>query len=254
MHVDDAGAGAPVLAVHGLGGGAHFFADFSTLMRPHCRVIAVDLPGTGRSVLPATTDGFSMESWVDDLRGLIAERVGAPAILLGHSMGTIVALKAWQAWPDLVRGLIFVGGLPQARPLIRERLSQRLQSLDGVERLTGWGHRVSPGVFSATTVRDRPDVVASFERRFEEQDVASYVRCTRILLDADATAIVSTVTAKTLAVTGADDQYAPPDLVAAFARTLPDAALEILPDCGHLPFLERPQAFADVVKPFIRSC
>jgi 3-oxoadipate enol-lactonase len=257
MHVEDAGAGTPVLAVHGLGGSAHFFADFSTLMRPHCRVIAVDLPGTGRSVAPDTppgSSGFTMERWVDDLGGLIEQRLGEPAILFGHSMGTIVALKAWQAWPQLVRGLIFVGGLPQVRPLIRERLSQRLQWLEGVERLTGWGRRISPGVFSPTTFRDRPEVVSSFEQRFESQDVESYVRCTRILLDADATAIVPTVTPKTLVVAGADDQYAPPDLVTAFARTLPGAALEIMPGCGHLPFLERPQAFADVVKPFIRSC
>ena len=40
MHVEDAGTGLPVLAIHGLGGGAHFFADFTRLMQPDYRVLS----------------------------------------------------------------------------------------------------------------------------------------------------------------------------------------------------------------------
>jgi 3-oxoadipate enol-lactonase len=110
-------------------------------------------------------------------------------------------------------------------------------------------------VFSPVTTRDYPEVVALFERLFETHSVDTYTRWCRLLLEADATAIVPTVTVPCLAITGADDQYAPPDAVAAFVERLPRAArVEVIPDCGHVPFLERPEAFAATVRAFLRTC
>ena len=67
--------------------------------------------------------------------------------------------------------------------------------------------------------------------------------------------IAGTVTMPTLILSGADDPYAPPDAVAVFVQEMPRCPrLEILPECGHLPFLERPDAFAVIVKTFLRTC
>jgi pimeloyl-ACP methyl ester carboxylesterase len=239
----DPRANPAVLAIHGLGGGAYFFHDLAERLRDDYRVVALDLPTSPR--------GFSMESWVAGLRPLASE----PVVLLGHSMGTILALEAWAAWPDRIRGLIFVGGVPQVAPRIRARLSDRVRALEGAPDLAGWGPKVSPGVFSPSTFRDRPDVVAAFEQRFEEQTVDGYVQSCRILLGANAEAIVGTVDVPCLAITGEHDQYAPPDAVVEFLRKLPrQAALEVLPDCGHFAFLEQPDAFGAAVKSFLRTC
>ena len=247
MHVEDVGTGPAVLALHGLGGGAYFFRGLAERLQPDYRVIAVDLP-----VAP---DTFSMDTWVNDLGALVAGRTTEPVVVLGHSMGTILALHAWAAWPERIRGLIFVGGVPQVAPRIRERLSDRVQALEGARDLIGWGPKVSPGVFSPATLRTRPEVVAAFERLFEAQAVESYVRCCHILLGANAEPLVKTVAVPCLAITGEHDQYAPPAAVTDFLRHLPQPArLEVLADCGHLPFLEQPDAFAAMVKPFLRSC
>jgi 3-oxoadipate enol-lactonase len=247
MNVEDTGTGPAILALHGLGGGAYFFRGLAERLQPDYRVIAVDLP-----VAP---DNFSMATWVDDLGALLAERVREPVVLLGHSMGTILALNAWVAWPERIRGLIFVGGVPQVAPRIRERLSDRVRALDGARDLIGWGPKVSPGVFSPITFRTRPEVVEAFERLFEAQAVEHYVRSCRILLDANAEPIVKTVTVPCLAITGEQDQYAPPAAVTGFLQDLPtQPRLEVLADCGHLPFLEQPDAFAATVRAFLRSC
>jgi 3-oxoadipate enol-lactonase len=248
MHVEESGTGPTVLAIHGLGGGAWFFADLAREL-PTIRLLAVDLTGTGRS--PGTA---SMAGWVNDLESLVAARSREPVVLLGHSMGTIIALEAWRAWPQRIRALVLTGGLPQVRPAIRERLSQRITALDDAPSLAGWGPRVSPGVFSPATAREHPDIVARFEQRFESEAIDRYLRCTRILLDADARHLAPTVAVRTLVVTGEDDQYAPPDSAAAFAGTIPDARFEVMPGCGHLPFLEQPRAFAAVMNAFVRTC
>jgi 3-oxoadipate enol-lactonase len=206
MHVEDAGTGPPVLALHGLGGGAYFFGGFARRLQPSYRVLSVDLPGTGRS----RGDGPpSIDTWIDRLGRLIDDASAAPVVLLGHSLGTIVALHAYAAWPDRIKALVFAGGLPRVRPPIRERLSARLAALEGARDLTGWGSSVSPGVFSPATLAGQPELVALFERLFEAQPLDAYVAATRVLLDADATPLVGSVRVPCLAVTGADDQYAP---------------------------------------------
>lgn len=249
MYVEESGRGPTLLAIHGLGGGAWFFEDLARELGHQYRLIAVDLTGTGRS-----PDAPSMDAWIDDLASVIDARTTEPIVLLGHSMGTIIALEAWRAWPQRIRALVLAGGLPQVRPAIRERLSQRIAALAGAGSLAGWGPRVSPGVFSPTTAREHPDIVVRFEQRFESESVDRYLQCTRILLDADARHLAPTVAVPTLAVTGADDQYAPPDQVEAFAGTIPDAEFKVLPSCAHLPFLEQPRAFAAVVNSFLRTC
>jgi 3-oxoadipate enol-lactonase len=114
---------------------------------------------------------------------------------------------------------------------------------------------VSPGVFSPSTFVERPEVIGAFERLFERQSVDAYIRCCRILLAADANDVVEAVTAPCLAVAGADDQYAPPEAMAAFTSRMPSAPqLEVIERCGHLPFLEQPDAFAAAVRSFLRTC
>ena len=142
--------------VQKLGGGAWFFTPLIDRLREECRVMAVDLPGTGRS--PARGQ-VTLDGWVADLGALVRARGAAPVVLLGHSMGTIIALRAWRAWPEMIRGLVLVGGLPRARPAIRERLSDRLAALATESSLAGWGRQVSPGVFSPAASRLSEDSV-----------------------------------------------------------------------------------------------
>jgi pimeloyl-ACP methyl ester carboxylesterase len=58
-----------------------------------------------------------------------------------------------------------------------------------------------------------------------------------------------------LSISGSEDQYAPPELVTEFVRQLPDAEQAVLPECGHFPFLEQPDAFTAALRPFLeRVC
>jgi len=253
VHIEDAGKGPAVLAVHGLAGGAYFFGGLTKRLQSDYRVVSIDLPGTGRSL--AASPNYSMESWIADLGELVAKHIDKPVVLVGHSMGTIVALKAWAAWPAYIRGLVFVGGLPRVRPLIRERLTARLDTLSSARNLVGFGEQVSPGVFSALTMREKPEVVTAFERLYELNSVETYNTCCRILLGANAEDVTATVTVPCIGITGDEDSYAPPDVMAAFLQTIPrEAKLHVIPGCGHLPFFEVPELFSSTIKAFLRTC
>jgi pimeloyl-ACP methyl ester carboxylesterase len=246
--VDEDGSGPPLIAVHGLGGGAYFFTGLARRLRDRCRTFLVDLPGTGRSRPGAVPD--TLEGWAADL-GDLAAHIGEPAIVVGHSMGTMLALLGWRAWPEWMRACVFVGGLPRVRPAIRTRLSERAADI-AAHGLDGFGPRVAPGNFSPATLRHRPEIVGTFERLFELQDAEAYVRSIGLLLSGDTAAIAPTLTIPCLSISGRDDSYAPPDAVQAFVDTIPGASpMQVIDDCGHLPFLEAPEIFARAIGDFV---
>jgi 3-oxoadipate enol-lactonase len=251
VYLEDSGGRIPVLALHGLGGGAFFFRTLAAPLAPACRLLALDLPGVGWST--SEPRAFTLDSWMADLGDLVTSHIGEPVVILGHSLGTILALEAWRRWPAHVRAIICVGGLPEVRPAIRERLSSRLTDVRA-HGLGGWAAKAMPGIFALQSFDRRAAVVAMYERLFEAQESGVYTRCIEILLSANASDVVNTVTVPCLAVTGAGDQYAPPDLVEAFTARLagPHHTL-VIPECGHLPFFEAPEAFAEALQSFLET-
>jgi len=252
IHVDEDGDGIPILAVHGLGGGAWFFGGLWRRLGEGYRVVAIDLPGTGRSEAPLGR--VALAAWIADIEDLVLHRIGEPVVLLGHSMGTIIALRAATAFPGSIRGCIFAGGLPEAQPEIKGRLELRIETVkrDGIY---GTGAAVAAANFSRATMERQPELVGVFERLFDAQDPEIYMRCCQILIDASAAGFPAGVRVPCLSISGDEDQYAPPDLVARFVQQIPDCTQQVLTECGHFPFLERPEAFAAAVRQFVdRVC
>lgn len=248
VHVRSWGTGPPLLCLHGLGGGTHFFAAVAPALAERRRVVAVDLPGSGTS--PAWP-AFSFEQAAEVLIALVAFESAAPVILLGHSMGTIVALEAIRRRPDLASALIVVGGLPEPLPGARTRIAER-SSVVRTRGLAGLGEAVVTANFSRRTRAEQPDLTAGFAERFEQQDATAYAATAEALAAWQAPPLPPMSGVRCLVITGEDDLYAPPEAARAFARTLPGGTrIEVMPDCGHLPFLEQPAAFAAIVREFL---
>jgi 3-oxoadipate enol-lactonase len=260
LHFEETGSsGLPVICLHGIGGGAYFFTGFARRIAANhpgtFRIITIDLPGTGRSTSSATP--FTLESMALDLGEFVRDHIDEPVVLLGHSFGTILALKAWDTWAkESIRGMLFVCGLPKARPNIHERLSARALEIRE-HGIKGWGPRVSPGVFAPRSQRELVEVTGLFERLFEDQAPETYTRIIDVLLAADMTAAVGSVTVPCAAVGGAEDSYAPPDALRAFAAALTaqpaPCPVTILEGAGHMAFYEQPEKFAQAAAEFLGS-
>jgi pimeloyl-ACP methyl ester carboxylesterase len=104
------GAGAPVLAVHGITAN-HLAWQLVAEALPDLRIIAPDLRGRGRSSgLPAP---YGMAQHADDLAQLIDQLGLGPVPIVGHSMGGFVAVTTAHRHPDLISGVLLLdGGLP----------------------------------------------------------------------------------------------------------------------------------------------
>ncbi len=256
LHFEESGLeskGPPIVCLHGIGGGAYFFTGFARRMAGH-RIITVDLPGTGNSRSAADPVDFTLDSMAADLGEFVRDYIGEPVVLLGHSFGTILALRAWETWAKgSIRGILFVCGLPKARPNIHERLSARAVEIRE-HGIKGWGPRVSPGVFAPRSQRELVEVTGLFERLFEDQVPETYTRIIDVLLAADMNAAVPTVTIPCAAIGGAEDSYAPPEALRAFTAALTalpaPCPVSIIEGAGHMAFYEQPEAFAAAARSF----
>jgi pimeloyl-ACP methyl ester carboxylesterase len=249
-----------LLCLHGLGGGTHFFGALGPALAADCRTVAIDLPGSGSSPLldaaqSSSSLAFSFDA-VADLVVSLARREqarGADVCLLGHSMGTILALEAIRRCPDLIAGLIIAGGLPEPLPDSRTRIGNRAEAIRQ-RGIAGMGPEVVAANFSQRTQNERSDLTAWFAGRFERQNPIAYAATADALSAWTARSLPPLDRTPCLVITGEEDRYAPPDAIRAFARTLPgQTRVEIMRDCGHLPFLEQPAAFAALVSAFLRE-
>ena len=110
VYLDVVADGEPTLVLlHGLMSDHAVFDELTTQLRDRFRVLAIDLPGFGRSAPPPD---YSAAVFADAIAGLIGRVAGGRAIVLGWSMGATAALQLALDHPELVERLVLTGATP----------------------------------------------------------------------------------------------------------------------------------------------
>jgi len=219
------------------------------LARPtSIRALCPDLPGNGLS--PRPKQPITFDYFTDVIVQLIKHKTTGPIALLGHSMGAIIALKVYAALPDCINSLIFVGGLPAPLPQAQSRLRERAALI----RATGLASvtpTIIPVLFAERSFNTIPDKIAMFTRLLAQSDGEGYAQTADALANASAADIAPRVRIPCLCITGAQDRYAPPNAVRAFADSISGAGYREIPNCGHMPFYETPEEFNGMIRSFL---
>jgi pimeloyl-ACP methyl ester carboxylesterase len=109
--------GRTVVLVHGLGGSHLNWDLLAPLLRRHFRVLAIDLPGFGRS--EPSGRRASVQANVEVLTRFLTEVAGTPAVLVGNSMGGMISILTAARSPEAVSGLVLLDAAvpgPRGRP------------------------------------------------------------------------------------------------------------------------------------------
>jgi pimeloyl-ACP methyl ester carboxylesterase len=199
-------------------------------------VLAVDLPGHGRSDGPPRADIAAMADWV--LAVASAAGAGSTA-LVGHSMGALVALEAAARQPDRVSSLVLVGSaavMPVHPDLLaaakaNDHVAIDMVNLWGYGYAAGIGGSAAPGVWmlgagERILERARPGVLYG--------DLAA---CNGY---ADGLKSAAQVRGPTLLVSGTKDQMTPLKSARTLAAAIAGARLVALEGAGHMLLAERP--------------
>jgi pimeloyl-ACP methyl ester carboxylesterase len=109
LHVaGDSGHGPPVVMIHGIASSSVTFERLIPLVEPHHRVITIDLLGFGESPAPADAE-YTIGEHAAALRRTIRDlRLGEPFVLVGHSMGALIATRFAALEPRRVAKLVLV--------------------------------------------------------------------------------------------------------------------------------------------------
>jgi len=186
-----------------------------------------------------------------DSLGAMAEKILAetsgPFAVAGHSMGGRVALEIFRRAPERVTGiaLLDTGTTPLAtgdagakEAAGRHELLDLARSQGMAAMAARWvqGMVWKPRLDDAALI---DDVIAMFARSSAEVFAAQI----RALLDRpDASDLLDAIRCPTLIVCGNEDTWAPADRHRAMAARIAGATLSLVPDCGHMCTLERPEA------------
>jgi pimeloyl-ACP methyl ester carboxylesterase len=113
LHVERWGRGSPVVLTHGLGSSSQTWSPLRRHLPEGWDYTTWDLRGHGRS---GTSSLYSREAGIADLARVLDDVAGgAPAVLVGHSLGGYLSLGLAIARPDLVRALVLIATGPGFR-------------------------------------------------------------------------------------------------------------------------------------------
>ncbi len=181
---------------------------------------------------------------------LLAEHAG-PLVLVGHSMGGIVALEALRQAPERIAAAALLGST--ARPDTPELVALRMQAIGLFE-----AGRVDEVLRANAPFAFAPGVPASLVERYvamiRRAGTATLIAGNRALIARDdQRPHLPRIACPLLVACGEADALTPPEHSREIAEAVPGARLELLPGVGHLLTLEAPQAVAALLLDFLSA-
>jgi pimeloyl-ACP methyl ester carboxylesterase len=257
LAVEELGSGPPFLMVHGFTGAKEDFADHAPRFAEHSRVVLFDHRGHGASDKPDDADRYTLDRLVADTLAVADDLGLAQFTLLGHSMGGMVARRLVLAHPERVHSLVLMDTSPGMPPSIDPELAGFAADValsDGMAVLREILDEADTlGSDADKRVRrERPGYEEFNARKWADVAPAAYAGLLRSMIhQPDQIAQMHTITCPTLVVVGEADQHFVP-AARAMVDALPDARLVVVPDAGHSPQFESPDAYFAAIDGFLR--
>lgn len=252
------GRGPTILMLHGIGGGHLAFApQVETYASAGYRAVAWDMPGYGHSapIEPYTFKGLA-ESAIALIEALAGrDREGTPpVILIGHSMGGMVAQEVVARRPDLVSRLILCGTSPSfGKPdgdWQRDFIASRTAPLDAGQTMAELAATLVPQMIGPGSL---PEGVTLASHCMAQVHPATYRRALQALVTFDRRASLAGIHVPTLLVAGEHDRNAPPAVMQKMAEKIARSRYAEMHGIGHLQNLEAPEEFDALVLDFLAN-
>ncbi len=243
-----AGGKPAIVLLHGYLESIEVWEDFTKLLTPHLRVIAIDLPGHGISEVKGEI--HTMEFLADTVHAALEELSVAKYFVCGHSMGGYAALEILCKYPDTLAGIILFHSVAMADS--DEKRESRRREIAVVE--------AGKKDLLATTVSKSfaPDNRRRFANRIEEladqacltedDGVLALLRGMEQRRDNNDTLSQSTV--PQMFIYGLGDEYITVEAAQEMESLHPRAQVVWLEKSGHIGFVEEPKKTAEAIIEF----
>ena len=243
---DGAATGPVLVLTHALGFDLTIWDHVIPLLPPTLRILRYDHRGHGGSDTP--TPPYTMGALITDAERLLDHLTIRDCVFLGLSMGGLVAQGLTIKRLDLVRGLVLSNTAAKlgTESLWQDRIAQvRAGGLAAINQ--GAVERIFSRTFRAS-----PEI-ADWQNQMLNSNPEGYIGCATAIAGTDFYTPTASLRLPTLAIAGSDDGATPPDLVRETADLIPGSRFSLIRGGGHMPFVERPQAYADALTTFLKE-
>ena len=256
----DEGEGPPLLFVHGIGGSVSNWAPNIEHFKRRYRVIALDLPGFGKSGYTDTE--YSLELFAGAIRGLLSHLGIDRTSIAGNSLGGLITIHLAINHNDLIESIVLVDTAGGHKFPVVIRHALRVLPMNWLKRIIlfvtsyvvrfRFGYRLG-GIYhinpytralldEAIAIADRPDV---------ERYLEAYVRTARTALSASYEDRLGEICKPALLVWGQKDIGVPLKVGQKINTAIKGSFLVAIPRAAHVPQLDQPEAFNAAVDRFL---
>jgi len=240
-------AGA-LLFLHGLSGNSASFGWQFDALAADYRCIAWDAPGYGQTAISeSTVSGYAAQA-----HALLQALDINAAVVVGHSMGGVIAGKMAAEYDTLIKGAVLscthTGyGMPADAPMTEghERRVREVAELEPLE----YGRARAADMLSPETGSPIAEVAATLASATTASGLKSAIKT---IFCADTTEDVKQISCPCVVVAGEHDRIAPTDKTDRLASLITNSHRVQLPATGHAPYLEKSDAFNQVVRDIAR--
>lgn len=248
----DAGEGMPLVLIHGYPLNRTMWEAQVRALSSEARCIAIDLRGHGESQAPFWLT--SVDTYADDVRGLLDHLGIDRAVICGFSMGGYVALAFYRNHERRCRGLVLAD--TRAQPDSPEAKQARFQAaLTAQTRgASAIAEAMLPRLLTQKSVESRPDLVERVRAMIQTTPVQGIAGDLMAMAERpDSVPLLPSVNVMTLVIVGDADALTPPADARLMADGIPGARLDVIHGAAHLANMEQPEIFNLAVSDFLRS-
>lgn len=251
-HTNAPAARPALVFLHGIGGRASGWAPIQEACAQAGHTsLAWDMPGYGES---PTISPYDFDGLADALAALLDAQGLHKAVLVGHSLGGMVALQMWARHPERVAGLVLAASSPAfghgSGDFQQAFIAQRLAPLEAGRSMQDVAVGLIPTMVAPGY---KGPGLAQAQACMGSITPAAYKAALGALVRFEQRATLPTISVPTLCIAGEHDRTAAPSVVQRMADKIPNAQCLCLPGVGHLLPFEQAHTFADTVLAFMHK-
>jgi 3-oxoadipate enol-lactonase len=247
VNAAEVGYGPPLFLFHSLLSDRASFDAVAPGLSRSFRVVIPELPGFGRS--QAVRGGLA--DVADRMAEAVSDAAGSSeAIVLGNGYGGFVALQMAIRHPGIASRLIIADAgavFPEAgREAFRNMAAA--SEANGLSSITDVAMR---RLFAPDFQEEHPDLMRDRREAFLRTDPEVFRAACAQLAELDLRPELSKVRVPVLVMVGEQDEATPPSMSQELVALLPNARLRVIPGCAHVPQLQSPKIFVEMMSDFL---
>ncbi len=241
------GAGRVVMFLHPIGTRGAFWDGVVERLAERCRCVTIDFRGHGDSDVPSRR--FSLDDLADDAIELLRMERAADAVIVGCSLGGMVAQGIALKVPELLAGIVLADTSYVQTPESRKAVEQR--AVDSLKGMPAMLNSTLMRWFPAPFLALNPPEVQACRKWLLDDDPVVFSWGWEAIRDLDYGERIARIDIPALVLRGSVDASSQRPVMQAMAKLLPHGRYVEIEGAGHVAPLEQPEAFTSLLQEFL---